>query len=104
MFKYPDVISVAIHVQSNSMAFAMHLTEPLLLWYTYDQCMTMAVLNCINCIKNQGCPCETAKYTAFGVARSCYFESTYGNHHGFTTSTCATPLLDRLHCYITLDN
>lgn len=41
--KYRDIISLAIHVQGSSISFAMHLTEPLLL-YIYDQCMTITVL------------------------------------------------------------
>ena len=41
--------------------------------------------NCIKCIKSQGCSCEKAKYAEFGVIMSCYFEVTYGNHHGFAT-------------------
>ena len=45
--------------------------------------------NCVKTVliasKIRVAPMKKQKYTTFGVTRSCYFESTYGNHHGFIT-------------------
>ena len=41
VFKYPDVLSLAIHVQGSSISFAMHVS---LCCYNYNQCMIITVL------------------------------------------------------------